>query len=162
MPFSLTDFAKNSAKRFRALCIEQLRREKNHTFINSTTVLYGVNNKLSYLPEWKKHEFTERYFIVDESFIEVAIEIRNLLNKKYLYLKDVFNDERLIQSVIENLAQRPDITLTTPVTENHFYTYLKNPKSKLIQKVPEEYEKILITILKKVVKFFLLTKIFDY
>ena len=132
-------FDQNSPERFRALCIEQLKRVDTHSFVAAEIVLKNVNGKLNLLPEWKREVFSKKYFEVDEEFIEKAIKIRNHNDEKYLYLKEVFDYERNIQSVIEDLAKRSNIKLKTPITQEHFFNLLKEAKSPLIQKSEKEY-----------------------
>ena len=135
--------SKKSPERFRALCIEVLKREIVHSFVPSSKILYHINNKLSYLPEWKNHEFKKKNFEVDEEFLEKAITIKNYEDEKYLYLNEVHEDERLIQTTIEQLARRPVIKFKVPITEHHFYTLLKDPNSQLYKKAPKEYDEAL-------------------
>lgn len=134
---------KNSAERFRALCVDILKRETIHSFVSQTKVLFQLNNKLSYLPDWKNHQFTPKYFEVDSDFIEEAIKYRKHKDENYLYLNEVHEDERLIESVISDLQQRPDIRLKVEITEKTFYNLLKDPKSTLNNKAPEEYDSAL-------------------
>ena len=57
-------------QRLRALCVEQLQRASQHTFLPADQVLHGLNHKLSFLPEWKRAQFTQRYLEVDEDETE--------------------------------------------------------------------------------------------
>jgi exodeoxyribonuclease V alpha subunit len=54
-------------RRMRALCVERLRFEAKHTFLSCGQVLQDVNHRLSFLPEWKRVEFTARYLEVDRA-----------------------------------------------------------------------------------------------
>lgn len=135
-----TIFSKNSAERFRALCINVLKRENIHSFISESNVLFHLNNRLSYLPEWKNHQFTPKYFEVDEDFIEEAITYRKHQDgENYLYLNSVREDEKLIQSTIRNL-NTDDIQLRVTIDEDHFYHLLKDVNSRLIEKAPQDYD----------------------
>jgi ATP-dependent exoDNAse (exonuclease V) alpha subunit len=134
---------KKSAERFRALCIDVLKRETVHSFLSQTKVLFQVNNKLSYLPEWKNHQFTPKYFEVDSDFMALATKYRKHEDENYLYLKEVYEDERLIESVITSLQQRPDIPLKVEVSANTFFSLLKDQNSKLIEKAEEKYNNAL-------------------
>jgi len=133
-------FTKNSAERFRALCVDVLKRETSHSFVSQSKVLFHVNAKLSYLPDWKNHQFTAKYFEVDADFIEKAITIRKYDDENYLYLQDVYQDEKCVQSKIKELQQRPDISLRVEIGELHFCGLLKDENSDLINKAPEEYD----------------------
>jgi len=131
---------KDDARRFRALCIERLHREEMHTFVSATNVLHGVNHKLSFFPDWKRHQFNLRYFEVDRDILEEALTLRHEEDRLYIYLKHVYEDEREIETEIRKLAKRSDITFKSPVTEKHWHDYLYDPNSVLAKKNPKEYE----------------------
>ncbi|RYY77935.1 MAG: exonuclease [Moraxellaceae bacterium] len=136
-------YTKNSAERFRALCVDVLKREQVHSFVSQTKALFHINNKLSYLPEWKNHQFTTKYFDVDAEFIEKAVRFRKYNGENYLYLNGVYEDERLIENTIKTLQQRPDIYLRVEITENTFFNLLKDTQSPLTNRAPEQYESAL-------------------
>ncbi|KSV16608.1 exonuclease [Dehalococcoides mccartyi] len=136
-------FPKNSAERFRALCVNMLKRETIHSFVSQTRILEQVNAKLNYLPEWKNHQFTINYFTVDVKFIEEAIVSRKFGEDNYLYLREVHEDERYIESVMKQLQQLKDIALRVEINEQHFYNLLKDSNSELCKKAPQEYDEAL-------------------
>ncbi len=105
----------------------------------ATTVIEDVNHRLSQLPAWKSYQFTEQYLQVDIEQIEQALSIREGRGKKYLYLKRIFDDERLVERVFRDLANRPDITFQSPVTLEHWKRYLYDDTCILAQKAPEQY-----------------------
>ncbi len=146
-------FSKNGAERFRALCVDVLKRETVHSFVSQTNVLFLLNNRLSYLPEWKNHQFTPKYFDVDSEFIEKAITYRKHDEENYLYLNDVREDEKLIHSTLKSL-NGDDIQLKVTIDEKHFYNLLKDPNSSLLEKAPKEYDEALIGQAKVCVKVF--------
>jgi exodeoxyribonuclease V alpha subunit len=131
---------KNSAERFRALSVDVLKRETVHSFVSQTKVLFHINNRMSYLPEWKNHQFTPKYFEVDSDFIEEAIKYRMNDDENYLYLNEVHEDERLIEKVIKELQQRADIPLKVEISDDTFFNLLKDPDSPLNNKAPQQYE----------------------
>lgn len=133
-------FPKNAAERFRALCVDALKKETVHSFVSQTKALFHINNKLSYLPDWKNHQFTPKYFEVDAGFIKKAVKFRKFKDENYLYLKEVYEDERLIETVTKELQQRADIPLKVEITDNTFFNLLKDPNSPLNDKAPEQYE----------------------
>lgn len=133
-------FSKNSAERFRALCVDVLKRERVHSFVSQMKVLQYVNFKLGYLPEWKQHEFTDQYFIVDADFIGEAIRYKKHEEQTYLYLKEVYEDERCMERVLRELQQRPDIPLRVEISETTFFNLLKDSNSTLNNRAPEQYE----------------------
>ena len=126
-------------RRFRALCVTHLRRQDRHTFVPATTVIEDVNHRLSQLPAWKSYQFTEQYLQVDIEQIEQALAIREGDGKRYLYLKRIFDDERLVKRVFRDLANRPDITFRSPVTLEHWKRYLHDNTSILAQKATKQY-----------------------
>lgn len=133
-------YPKNAAERFRALCVDVLKRETVHSFVSQTKALFHINNKLSYLPDWKNHQFTPKYFDVDADFIEEAVKFRKYNDENYLYLNEVHEDERLIESVMNELQQRADIPLKVEITDDTFFNLLKDSNSPLNNKAPEQYE----------------------
>lgn len=126
--------------RLRALCVEQLRREDKDTFVASSQVIHAVNHKLSFLPEWKRHQFTEQYLEVDEDELSGALTFREESGRKYLYLKAVYEAERSVEKHIRSLAKRPDITFKVPLTEAHWHKNLYNEESPLAERNPKEYD----------------------
>jgi hypothetical protein len=131
---------KDDARRFRALCVERLRREGVHSFVSAENVLHDVNHKLSFFPDWKRQQFNLKYFEVDRNILEEALTLRTEDGRLYIYLKDVYEDEREIETQIRSLAKRPDITFKSPVTEKHWHDYLYEPNSVLAKNNPKEYE----------------------
>lgn len=132
-------FSKNSAERFRALCVEQLRHQTIHSFVSAEEVIARINNKLGYLPDWKSMIFNSKYLEVDEEILEKAIKIKSFNGRKYLYLNYVYEDERNIQNTLESFAKRSDIALTRPFTKDNFVALLKEPNSSLLLKAEKEY-----------------------
>lgn len=127
-------------RRLRALCVERLKKEQKHTFIASTKIIHDINYKLSFLPDWKRHQFNERYFEVDNDDLSQALTFREENSKKYIYLNEVFEDERVIEKEVRELAKRPDIVFKFPVTEEHWHDFLYDNESTISIKNPEEYE----------------------
>jgi hypothetical protein len=126
-------------QRLRALSVEHLMREDKHTFLPARKIIHDINHRLSFYPEWKLHQFTERYLQVDEEDICEAITYRTLEDTLYLYLKHVYESEREIEKQIKQLVERPDITFKSPVTESHWQTFLTRTDSDLNKKAPKEY-----------------------
>lgn len=139
-----SDFEKDNAKRLRALCVEQLRKESQHTFILGDHVVNKINHKLSYFPEWKRAEFNRRYIEIDKEVLSQALEIRKDAQVKiYLYLKANYDYEREIETQIRDLAKRPDIKLRTPITESHWENFLYDSDSPILKADSKKYDDIL-------------------
>ena len=127
-------------QRLRALCVEQLKRQDQHTFLLAETVLSGVNHKLSFLPDWKKTDFSIRYLEVDKDEIGLALKFRYESEKLYLYLRSVFEDERGVEDILRQLANLPNIKLKFPMTDGSWRLFLFDSNSPLSESHPAEYE----------------------
>src|SRR6516165_2499165 len=121
-------------RRLRALCVDRLEREPRHTFLPASMVIHDVNHRLSLLPAWKRHQFTERYLDVDADELGKALTIREIDGQKQIYLRNVFDDERLVETVIRGLAERPDISSPTPLSQEHWKRLLFEPGSVLAER----------------------------
>ncbi len=139
-----SDLETNDWRRLRALCVEQLQRASQHTFLPVSQVLEGLNHKLSFLPEWKRAQFTQRHLEVEEQDLSAALTFRRANDQLYLYLKTIFEDERTVENVLRQMASLPDVKLRFPVTEKHWKGFLYDSESKLSQSHPEEYEQALV------------------
>lgn len=131
-------------QRLRALCVEQLKRANQHTFLSAEQVLFGLNHKLSYMPDWKRTQFTLKHLEVEKGDLRHALTYRVENDKLFLYRKAIFEDERLIEETLRQMAGQNDITLRFPVTENHWRNYLIKPDSDLAKEHPREYEKAIL------------------
>lgn len=129
--------------RLRALCVEQLRKEGKHTFLSAKQIIHSINHKLSFLPDWKRHQFNERYFGVDEEELSGALVFRKQLDSLYVYWKPIYEMEREIENDIREMAGRPDIKFKFPVTSQHWQNYLTDPNSDIAKAAPDEYRKVI-------------------
>lgn len=135
----LADMEYDDARRFRALCVEQLRREPNQTFRAADGILAEVNARLQKLPEWKSAHFTARYFEVDRATLEEALVLREKENRLWLYLQDVYDDERDIEDALTKLSGRADVQLQRPFSESDWQNEILDKKSFLLAKARELY-----------------------
>lgn len=60
-------------ERLRALCVTKLRAEATHCFLSAASVMQHLNQRLSQLPQWKLHQYTDRYFDVDRDELDRAV-----------------------------------------------------------------------------------------
>ena len=127
-------------RRLRGLCVDQFRRGQQHVFLPAKTLIHDINHKLSYLPEWKRHQYTEKYLTVDEEELAKALVFRELDKQKYVYWKPVYDDERDIERAIRQLVGRPNIKLQAPVTEAAWRAWLTDSDSVLNKKAPSDYK----------------------
>lgn len=126
--------------RLRALCVEQLQRANQHTFLPIDQVLHNVNHKLSFLPDWKRAQFTQRMVEAEKDDLSAALTYRTNNDHLYLYLKPVFEDERLVENVLRSMANRSAIQLKFPVKEGNWKAFLKRPETDIAKYHPAEYE----------------------
>ena len=130
----------DDARRLRALCVDRLRRDSRDTFVSAPELVLEVNRKLLPLPEWKRHTFTERYLEVDEAFLAKALTVRTEGQARYVYLRERFEDERVVERCVRDLAGRPDIKLKVPLGADQWRDYLFAPQSELARVAAVEYE----------------------
>jgi exodeoxyribonuclease V alpha subunit len=135
----LADVDLNDARRFRALCVEHLRQEPKHTFRFAKDLLVEITERMDRLPAWKRAEFTERYFAVDAEFLSGALTLRAVEPGLAVYLKSVFEDERLVEATLRELVSRPDIDLRRPVTDGDWLSWIAKTDSPLAVKAANEY-----------------------
>ena len=123
----------DSAERFRALCVDALRWDNTHTFTPCERILDLVNHRVSKMRDWRQNKFQRIYFEVDQETIAQAITFRKdeRNGKLYLYLNDVYEDERLIEHTLKSLAARGDIQLKQPITTEKFKEMLFDSSSSL-------------------------------
>ena len=129
-------------RRLRGLCVDRLRREPKHVFLPADRLIHDVNHRLSFLPEWKRQQFTERYFTVDEEQLSAALVFRETGGRQYVYWKSAYQNERDVETNIRTIAARPDITLRSAVTNATWRNYLTDSKSVLAQKAPDRYGEV--------------------
>ena len=136
----LADMDYDDARRFRALCVEYLKREPNHTFRAANEILTEVNVRFKRLPDWKTAHFTERYFEVDRDTLEETLVLRTEAKRLWLYLKDVYDDERDIEVALTNLLGRSDIQLRRPFSDQDWKNEILDKKSALLKKARKQYK----------------------
>lgn len=136
----LADIDFNDARRFRALCVEHLRREPKHTFRFAKDLLVEIAQRMDRLPAWKQAQFSERYFVVDADFLSGALTIRSTELGTAIYLRSVFDDERLIEATLRNLVARPEIDLRRPVTTSDWMSWIHKPTSVLAMRAGSDYD----------------------
>ncbi|MDZ4818446.1 MAG: AAA family ATPase [Planctomycetota bacterium] len=130
---------KDDGRRLRGLCIDRFHREQKHTFLAADTLIHDINHKLSFQPDWKRQQFIENYFAVEEELLTKALVFRELNGRKYVYQKRVHDDERWVERYVRQLASRADIKLRSAVTAATWRTFLTDSDSVLNKKSPQEY-----------------------
>jgi len=118
----------DSAQRFRALCVVALKWEDTQSFISSKRLLELVNHRTAQMRDWRTVAFHEEYFKakVDKDFLSKAIFIKDSENGElFLYLKEIHEDEYIIEKEIKKLVDRPDIKLTRPANKQVFEKELR-------------------------------------
>lgn len=128
-------------RRLRALCVDQLKAEQSNVFVAARQLIHDVNHRLSFYPEWKRHQFTERYLKVDRESLQPALQLRAEADALWVYLREAFDDERLVETTLRSLATRSSIAFKTPVTTAHWSEYLRDPNTPLASTAGDEYAK---------------------
>lgn len=133
---------KGSAIRFRAYCVNQMKRIAPHTFAAAEIILNKINKRLERLGEWRQFSFKLANFKSYERELAKAIALRfdddeNL----YLYQRQIFEDERLIEEKSRELARRQVGNFKSPVTSKNWQQYLYDGNSKLAERYPADYQK---------------------
>jgi len=134
-------YQKNDWKRLRALLVEELKNETVHSFVNLNHVLDCINHRLARYSDWKKEIFNESYIEYDrDHFDEVlVIRIHEETDIKYVYLKEVWDDERAIEKAIKELLGRSAISLSKPFDSKRWKNELYMEDSNLAKNMPKEY-----------------------
>jgi exodeoxyribonuclease V alpha subunit len=135
----LADVEFNDERRFRALCVEHLRREPKHSFRMAKDLLVEIAQRMERLPVWKQALFSVRYFTVDADFLSSALALRQTGIGLAVYLKSIFEDERLVETTLRELASRPQIDLRRPVTTSDWTSWVFKADSLLAAKASKEY-----------------------
>lgn len=134
----------DSTERLKALCVDELNKIPAHSFGKAETILQTINERLDRMPEWKKASFKLRNFNIESDVWNESIhQRRDSEDDLYLYLKDVYDDERTIETAFKELAERPDIQLKNTISKQKFIEKLKRSSSSVKEKAPKEYENIL-------------------
>lgn len=134
----------DSAERFRAFCVDELKKIPAHSFSQAKLILNSVNLRLDRLPGWKQALFKMQNFIVDKDILDAALVQRNDTDDKlYLYLKENYEDERTIEEALTSLANRTNIPLKLTISPTRFKSDLKDANSPLEKNCPKDYDKIL-------------------
>jgi len=132
---------KGSTQRFRALCVDQLKRVQSHTFSSAEWMLQRINKYLGYRSEWLQFEFKMPNFERQTEVLDGALVRRKDAQENlFLYLKEVYEDERLIESHIREMAKRQITKFVSPVTERNWKDFLFVGDSKLARLAPVQYE----------------------
>lgn len=133
-------YQKNDWKRLRALIINELKYETTHSFVNQTSILHRLNKRLEHYPEWKKEEFNEGHIEYDKNGIQQAVTFRTKDDNTYLYLNQVFDDERFIEENIREIISRGETKLVKPFSDEKWKNELLATDSVLAKNAPVDYE----------------------
>lgn len=137
----LADVEFNDERRFRALCVEHLRQEPNHTFRFGKDLVAEIHVRMERLPAWKQAQFSERYFEVDAEFLSGSLTLKPNEQELIVYERTLFEDERMVEATLRELAARPDISLRRPVTTSDWSAWIFKPQSSLAEKGGKDYVK---------------------
>ena len=126
--------------RLRALMIDVLQQEPAHVFLSENRVLDRVNARLAHLPEWKTATFHNRYIDLYQAFLNQSLVFRRMDAIRYVYLRAVYEDERLVEDTCIKLAGRADLPIRIPLTESHWIGWLSDAASPIREQDPDEYQ----------------------
>jgi exodeoxyribonuclease V alpha subunit len=130
-----------SAIRFRALCVNELKKVPTHTFTAAEIILNNVNRYLSFMNEWREYEFKKRNFDSYEvELIKVIVKRKDADDNLHLYLKGIYDDERYIETKIREMSKRKITQFKSPVTEKNWQDFLYDSSSKLAELDPKKYD----------------------
>lgn len=132
---------RGSAIRFRAFCVDQLKKIAPHTFTAAEIITNKVNRYISHLGEWRQFEFKLKNFtsykdVLDDAIVQRKDKDDNL----YVYQSAIYKDERLIEKNCRDLAKRIISDFKSPVTERNWFDYLYDGSSKLAELNPDDYK----------------------
>lgn len=133
-------FKRNSKERLRALILETLRGNPQQTFLPASLVVDQVNHRVKAQPEWKQNLITEKYLAVDKAFYDGAIYQRREGDVDYLYDLKTWEDERLVEQVLNRMLTAPDLDLPRPVGKEFWHKVLFHESSSLAKNARQEYE----------------------
>lgn len=127
--------------RFRALCVNKLKTIAPHTFSAAEIILNGVNKYISYLSDWRHFEFKMKNFSsYSETLKDLIVQRKDKDDNLYLYLRDIYEDERLIEEKVRQLANRQISNFRSPVTHQNWVNFLYDGTSKIAELNPTEYQ----------------------
>ncbi|MDO9140028.1 MAG: AAA family ATPase, partial [Methylobacter sp.] len=132
-------FKKNSKERLRSLLLETIRGNTQQTFVKATMLIEQVNRRIRVQPEWKQNLLTEQYLKVDSQFYAGAIYQRSETGEEFLYALDVWNDERNVQKIMDQLLIASDISLPRPVGDTFWEKVLYRQGSELATNAADAY-----------------------
>lgn len=137
-------FDSGATERLRALCVDELNKIAAHSFGKAEMILQSINARLDRMPEWKRYMFKLSNFAIDKDILDEAlVQKTDDENTLFLYLKEVYDDERTVENALRELADRPDIPLKMAITPDSFKRKLRVDDSPLVTKAAEKYEAIL-------------------
>ena len=137
-------FDPGATERLRAICVDELNKIAAHSFGKAETILQSINARLDRMSEWKRYVFKLANFGIDRDVLDEAlVQKTDDENTRFLYLKEVYEDERTVENALRELADRPDIPLRRAITPDGFKRELLISDSPLEKKAHDQYDKIL-------------------
>lgn len=133
-----------STERLRALLVDELNRIAAHSFGKAETLISFINSRLDRFPEWKRYSYKVKDLFIEKEIVNQALYIRrDDIGELFIYLKNVYEDERIIETTFRDLAERPDIALAMTISKEKFKEGLRDSKSNISEVAFTEYEAIL-------------------
>ena len=132
--------SKDDHRRLRALMVDYLKNIDVHSFVDQDTILEKVNQKMNVYPEWKNIQFNKGYIDFEKEFFEEKLFFRVFENITYVYLKDIHQQERVIEKQIRNLVGRLPIDLSRPFNDAKWANEIFKSECELNKQAPTEYK----------------------
>ncbi|MET3731304.1 ATP-dependent DNA helicase [Moheibacter stercoris] len=131
---------KDDHRRLRALMIDNLKKIDVHSFTDQDSILERVNTKLSVYPDWKSIDFNKGYIEFEQTFFEDKLFFKSDKGVTYIYLKEIYDLERIIENQVRNLIGRLPIDIQRPFNREKWKNEIFKSSSTLNQKSQKEYE----------------------
>jgi len=137
------EYDKKDIRRFRALIVDSLKKITPHAFTSAEEIIEMITTKLDFMPDWKKTDFNLNRLLRNKEQLEDKIYFKNSNAKTYIYLKDIYELENVIEQTIKEIASRPEIKLDRPVTTTDWKSYIYDEDCKLNRENQEFYQNII-------------------
>jgi ATP-dependent exoDNAse (exonuclease V) alpha subunit len=141
-----------SAERLRAFTVMELNVIAAHSFVPASSLLERINSRMGAMPEWKSAEFAVTHFENPDNsaVLKYALHLQpttgNNRDPEFnVYLKNVWEDERLVERTVKEIASRLEDPPKSPLTPERFAIVLRGAKGgdRLNEAAPEEYRHII-------------------
>ncbi len=131
---------KDNERRLRALMVNVLKRADVHSFVDRTSIFDSLNSKINNYPDWKKTEFNKGYIEFEQALFDEKLIFREQNDITYVYLKEIYEQERIIESQVRGLISRMPVEMKKPYSREKWVNTILQTSSPLHQKAPKDYK----------------------